>query len=52
MKLGKVAQPLRVAVTVGAVSASIDVAIVLIGRKKVLNRLCKAINYIESAQVT
>jgi len=52
MKLGKVAQPLRVAVTGGAVSPSIDVTIVLIGRKKVLNRLIKAINYIESTQVT
>jgi glutamyl-tRNA synthetase len=52
MKLGKIAQPLRVAVTGNAISPSIDVTIVLIGRKRVLNRLIKAINYIEAAQAT
>jgi len=48
LKLGKIAQPLRVAVTGNAVSPSIDVTIVLIGRKRVLNRLNMAINYIQS----
>ena len=48
LKLGKIAQPLRVAVTGNAVSPSIDVTIALIGRKRVLIRLNMAINYIQS----
>jgi len=48
LKLGKIAQPLRVAVTGNSVSPSIDVTIALIGRKRVLQRLNKAIIYIQT----
>jgi glutamyl-tRNA synthetase len=40
--LGKIAQPLRVAVTGGAVSPPIDVTVALIGRERVLARLARA----------
>jgi glutamyl-tRNA synthetase len=46
MKLGKIAQPVRVAVTGGAVSPSIDVTLTLIGKNRVLNRLEMALGYI------
>lgn len=46
MKLGKIAQPLRVAVTGGAVSPSIDITLTLIGKNRVLNRLEMALEYI------
>lgn len=49
LKLGKIAQPLRVAVTGNTVSPSIDVTIVLIGRKRVLARLQNAINHLEAS---
>ena len=39
VKMGKVAQPLRVAVTGGAVSPPIDVTAHLIGRKRVIQRI-------------
>jgi glutamyl-tRNA synthetase len=45
--LGKIAQPLRVAVTGGAVSPPIDVTVALIGRERVLARLTRASDYIE-----
>ena len=45
--LGKVAQPLRVAVTGGAASPSIDITLVLIGRARTLARLDRAITYLE-----
>jgi len=48
MKLGKIAQPLRVAVTGVAVSPSIDVTIALIGKERVLQRLKMAIAYIKA----
>lgn len=48
LKLGKVAQPLRVAVTGGSVSPSIDVTIALIGQKRTLARLTNAIKYLET----
>ncbi|MFO7325112.1 MAG: glutamate--tRNA ligase [Pseudomonadota bacterium] len=41
--LGKVAQPLRVAVTGGTVSPPIDVTLALLGREKVLGRLQAAL---------
>jgi glutamyl-tRNA synthetase len=41
--LGKVAQPLRVAVTGGTVSPPIDVTLALLGREKVLRRLRAAL---------
>lgn len=39
LKLGKIAQPLRIAVTGGTVSPSIDITLQLIGKKRVLERL-------------
>ena len=47
LKLGKVAQPLRVAVTGAGMSPSIDVTLELIGRERCLARMAKAIAYIE-----
>ncbi len=47
LKMGKVAQPLRVAITGGAVSPSIDITAELIGRDRVLERISKAIMYIK-----
>ena len=43
VKFGKIAQPLRVAVTGGAVSPSIDVTLELLGRDRALSRLGRAI---------
>ena len=43
--LGKVAQPLRVAMTGGTVSPPIDVTVALIGRERVQARLARAISY-------
>ncbi len=45
--LGKVAQPLRVAVCGTAVSPAIDITLALLGREKTLQRLQRAIDYIE-----
>ena len=47
LKLGKVAQPLRVAVCGTGMSPSIDVTLSLLGREKTRSRLEKAINYIK-----
>ncbi|MBE0472506.1 MAG: glutamate--tRNA ligase [Methyloprofundus sp.] len=47
LKLGKVAQPLRVAVCGTGMSPSIDITLSLLGREKTLNRLEHAINYIK-----
>lgn len=47
LKLGKLAQPLRVAVTGGTVSPSIDQTLFLIGRERVLQRLDHALKIIE-----
>jgi glutamyl-tRNA synthetase len=46
LKLGKVAQPIRVAVSGGAVSPPIDQTLALLGRDKSLERLDKALEYI------
>ncbi|MCC6714087.1 MAG: glutamate--tRNA ligase [Gammaproteobacteria bacterium] len=46
LKLGKLAQPLRVAVTGGTVSPPIDATVALIGRERVLGRLARAIETI------
>lgn len=43
LKLGKIAQPLRVALTGGENSPSIDTTIVLLGREKTLKRLAHSI---------
>ena len=50
MKLGKVAQPLRVAMTGGAVSPSIDATLELIGKPRTLTRLKRAIQFIEAKE--
>ena len=47
MKFGKIAQPLRVAVTGSGVSPSIDVTLQLLGRDKTLSRLKRALELIE-----
>jgi glutamyl-tRNA synthetase len=46
--LGKVAQPLRVAVCGSAVSPAIDVTLSLLGKERTLNRLQKAIEHIKA----
>ncbi len=48
LKLGKVAQPLRVAVCGAGMSPSIDVTLELLGREKTLQRMERAIKYINS----
>lgn len=48
LKLGKVAQPLRVAVCGCAVSPAIDATLVLLGRDKTLMRIKNAIDYIKN----
>ncbi|MBT4301501.1 MAG: glutamate--tRNA ligase [Gammaproteobacteria bacterium] len=47
LKLGKVAQPLRVAVTGAAISPPIDITLELIGRERVLKRIELALSYIQ-----
>ena len=48
IKMGKLGQPIRVAVTGGAVSPPIDVTLALIGRERTLARLQTAIEHIEA----
>ncbi len=50
LKLGKVAQPLRVAVTGAGMSPGIDVTLELIGRERCLARMNKAIEFINSKE--
>ncbi|MGH8142010.1 MAG: glutamate--tRNA ligase, partial [Steroidobacteraceae bacterium] len=50
--LGKVAQPLRVAVSGGAVSPPIDITVALLGRERALARLQRACAYIQGAAAT
>lgn len=45
--LGKVAQPLRVAVSGSSVSPAIDVTLALLGKEKTLARLRKAIDFVQ-----
>ncbi|MCY4361501.1 MAG: glutamate--tRNA ligase [Gammaproteobacteria bacterium] len=47
MKFGKIAQPLRVAVTGSAVSPSIDITLELLGRDRTLARLGRALELIQ-----
>ena len=47
LKLGKIAQPLRVAVTGGGVSPSIEDTLSLLGRQRCLQRLDRALDYIK-----
>ncbi len=51
MKMGKVAQPLRVAVTGSSASPSIDTTLELIGRERCLERLDAALIYIAERAV-
>ncbi|MEJ2479674.1 MAG: glutamate--tRNA ligase family protein, partial [Acidihalobacter sp.] len=46
LKLGKVAQPLRVACSGGSVSPPLDVTLELLGRERVLERLQRAVDFI------
>jgi glutamyl-tRNA synthetase len=48
LKLGKVAQPLRVALCGNAISPSIDVTLELMGRARALARIARAIKYIRA----
>jgi glutamyl-tRNA synthetase len=48
INMGKLGQPIRVAVTGGSVSPPIDVTLALVGRKKTLARLATAITIIEA----
>ena len=48
LKMGKVAQPLRVAVSGGPVSPPIDVTVRLLGKEKTLARIDMALDYIEA----
>ena len=48
IKIGKLAQPLRVAITGTNISPSIDDTLNLLGQEKSLDRLKKAIKYIEN----
>jgi glutamyl-tRNA synthetase len=48
LNMGKVAQPLRVAVCGSAVSPGIDVTLSLLGKEKTLTRIKRAINYLHS----
>lgn len=46
LAMGKVAQPIRVAVSGGPVSPPIDVTLALLGRERTLDRLTRALAYI------
>ena len=46
IKLGKLGQPIRVAITGGSVSPPIDVTLYLVGRERVLRRIDHAIGRI------
>ena len=48
IKLGKVAQPLRVALAGSAVSPSIDATLELLGRERSLQRIRRAIDFIDA----
>ena len=48
MNLGKLGQPLSVAVTGGPVSPPIDVTLMLVGREKSLARIDRAIAFVEA----
>ena len=45
--MGKVAQPIRVAITGTAISPPIDVSLKLLGKQKTLNRLSETIKFLE-----
>lgn len=47
LKIGKIGMPLRVAVTGKGMSPSIDITVELVGKEKTLQRLDKALDFIE-----
>ena len=47
LALGKVAQPLRVAVSGTAISPPIDITLELLGRRRSLTRIERALSFIE-----
>lgn len=49
LNLGKVAQPLRVAVCGSGVSPAIDVTLALLGKEKTLDRIARAIAFIKNS---
>jgi glutamyl-tRNA synthetase len=51
LKLGKIAQPLRVAVTGSGVSPPIDVTVYLVGRERVLQRIDQAVKFIREREM-
>ncbi len=51
LKLGKIAQPVRVAVSGSTVSPPIDITLVLLGRERTIERLDAALNLCEKARV-
>jgi glutamyl-tRNA synthetase len=48
LKLGKIAQPVRVAIAGRAMSPPIDVTLQLVGRERTLQRLDKALDFIKN----
>ncbi len=48
INMGKLGQPIRVAITGGSVSPPIDVTVALVGRERTLARLDKAIEFIRA----
>ena len=46
LKFGKIAQPMRVALTGGTVSPGIGEVIEILGKEKVISRIQKAIDFI------
>jgi glutamyl-tRNA synthetase len=48
LKLGKVAQPLRVALTGRAASPGIGTTLVLVGRERALARIERALGYVDA----
>jgi glutamyl-tRNA synthetase len=51
LKLGKIAQPLRAAVTGTLASPPIDITLRLLGKNRVLVRIARALHYIENQQI-
>lgn len=52
LNMGKIAQPLRVAVTGSSMSPSIDVTLALLGKQRVLHRLAYALTWIQNRATT
>lgn len=50
IKMGKIAQPLRVAVTGNSMSPSIDITVALVGKVRTLKRMQMAIKYMQQRQ--